>query len=134
MASIWWEESVSVSADAAWQALRRPEQAHAVFAPVLVGCTVVGGVRTVTFGNGLIAEERIVDIDDERRRISYTVMGDTFDHHSASMQLVAVDAATCLFVWVSDFLPAERKDMVLPLVKQGARALAQNLEQGLVPR
>ncbi|MEO3434250.1 SRPBCC family protein [Inquilinus sp. CAU 1745] len=130
MASIWWEEPVAVSAEVAWNALRRTGEAHRLFSPVLADGAMDGDVRVVTFANGMVVRERIVDVDEERRRLSYSVMGDLFDHHSGSMQIVPVDEGRCRFVWVSDFLPDERRAVVLPLVEQGSRALAENLESG----
>ena len=131
MASIWWEEPIGTPADTAWQALRRTDQAHCLFSPVLVDGKMEGDVREVTFSNGMIVQERIIDVDDQRRRLVYTVL-DTFEHHSASMQIVPVDEETCRFVWITDFLPAERRETVLPLVQQGSRALAANLEKARI--
>lgn len=128
MASIWWEEPIGAPADTAWQALRRTDQAHCLFSPVLVDGKMEDDVREVTFSNGMIVQERIIDVDDQRRRLVYTVL-DMFEHHSASMQIVPVDEETCRFVWITDFLPAERRETVLPLVQQGSRALAANLEK-----
>ncbi len=132
MASIWWEEPVEAPAEATWAALRRADAAHHLFAPVLVDAAMAGDIRTVTFANGLVARERIINIDEQRQRISYAVLGDLFDYHSASMQIVPVDAQRCRLVWISDFLPAEREETVRPLVKQGAQAFARNVESGKV--
>jgi Polyketide cyclase / dehydrase and lipid transport len=130
MASIWWEEPVAAPADLAWAALRHVGMAHQLFSPVLVDSTVEGDIRTVTFANGLVVRERIIAVDERRRRIAYSVLGGTFDHHSASMQILPIDRASCRFLWVSDFLPHERADTVRPLVEQGSRALARNIEGG----
>jgi hypothetical protein len=127
MSTIWWEESISAPADQAWAALRRIEKTHELFAPVLVESVVKGDIRTVTFANGLIISERIVTIDELRRRLAYTVLGEMFEHHLASMQILPVDDANCRFVWISDFLPDERAEVVRPLVEQGAEAFARNL-------
>ena len=129
MSSIWWEETVAVPADIAWDSLRRVDLAHELFAPVLVDGRISGDVRTVTFANGLVVRERIVDVDEARRRISYTVLDGVFEHHSASIQIVPIDAKSCRFVWITDFLPAEKSDMVKPLVEQGSKAIARNIER-----
>lgn len=128
MATIWWEQPVAASADRAWAALRRVEKAHELFAPVLSDGSMQGDVRTVTFANGLVVRERIVTIDEPRRRVAYTVLGDTFEHHLASMQILPVDEGNCRFLWISDFLPDNRAETVRPLVEQGARAFASNVE------
>ncbi|MDF2812992.1 MAG: hypothetical protein K0S56_4023, partial [Microvirga sp.] len=52
--------------------------------------------------------------------------------HSASMQILPVDDARCCFVWISDFLPDERAESVRPLVEQGSRAFAKNIEDGTI--
>ena len=132
MATIWWEEPVAVGAEAAWSALREVGLAYRLFAPVLVDGTIDGNVRTVRFADGLTVDEKIIAIDEARRRVAYTVLGDMFEHHSASMQVVPVDDASCRFVWISDFLPDAMAETVRPLVEQGSRALAKNIEAGLM--
>jgi hypothetical protein len=129
MSSIWWEETIAVPAEIAWASLRRVDRAHELFAPVLVDGSISGDVRTVTFANGLVVRERILDVDETRRRISYTVLDGVFEHHNASMQIVPIDAKSCRFVWITDFLPAGKSDMVKPLVEQGSKAIASNIER-----
>lgn len=128
MATIRWEEPVAVPTAKAWALLRRVDRAHELFAPVLVAGSMEDDVRTVTFANGLVVQERIVTVDDQAHRIAYTVLGEMFEHHSASMQILPVDDAMCRFVWISDFLPDERTETVRPLVEQGSRAFAKNIE------
>lgn len=128
MASIRQEEIVRVSAEKAWAALSDVGMPHLLFAGVLVDGHIRDDVRTVTFANGMIVRERIIDIDEKTKRVAYAVVGDLFEHHSASMQIVPDGAGRCRFVWISDFLPDERMEMVAPLVEQGSRALVCNLE------
>ena len=127
MASIWWEEPIAVPADSAWAALRQVGRAHELFAPVLTACALDGEVRTVTFADGMTVRERIVALDEPRRRLCYTVL-EMFEHHSASMQIVPVDARSCRFIWITDVLPHDSTGMVAPLVEAGARAFRANLE------
>ena len=101
MASIWWEEPVAAPADLAWAALRRVGMAHQLFSPVLVDSTIEGDIRTVTFANGQVVRERIIDVDEQRRRIAYSVLGDMFDHHSASMQILPIDGGFWRFYRLS---------------------------------
>lgn len=128
MASIHREAILEISSERAWAALRDFGNAARAFAGVLVKASVEGDVRTVTFANGLVAQEQLVDIDDDRQRIAYKVLGAPFTHHNASMQIVAENAQRCRFVWISDFLPNEVAPAVLPLVEEGCRALKRNLE------
>jgi hypothetical protein len=128
MATIWWEAPISVSAEQAWATLRRVDLAYNLFSPVQTEGTMCGDIRTVTFASGLVVRERIVTVDEARKRVAYTVLDDLFDHHSASMQIVPVDGANCRFLWISDFLPDERTEMAAPLVQQGSAALIRNIE------
>lgn len=128
MASIRREEIVQVPADKAWAALRDVGRPHTLFADVLVDGHIDGDIRTVTFANGMVVRERIVDIDDANRRVAYTVIDGMFEHHSASMQIVADGDGRCRFVWVSDFLPSEMMELAAPLVEAGSIALVRNLE------
>jgi carbon monoxide dehydrogenase subunit G len=129
MASIHREAILEISAERAWAALRDFGNAAHAFAGVLASASVDGDVRTVTFTSGLVAREQLVDIDDDRQRIAYTVLGGSFTHHNASMQIIAENAHRCRFVWVSDFLPNEVTTRVLPLVEAGCEVLKRNLER-----
>lgn len=128
MVTIRHEQRIAVPAETAWAMLRQTGRADRLFAPVLVGCTMQDDVRTVTFANGLVASEQIVTVDETDLRVAYYVMGEMFDHHSASMQIIPIDDANCRFIWISDFLPADRAETVRPLVTQGTSALARNIE------
>jgi len=118
---------VSIPAAAAWAALRDVARTHELFAGVLVASLLEGDVRTVTFADGTVVKERIVGIDDDLIRIAYTVL-DRFDYHASSMQIEAVDAGQCRFVWISDFLPDARGETVGTLMTLGCGALKRVLE------
>ena len=64
MASIHHEQSVEVGVGTAWGALRQVGDAHRLFAPVLADGHLDGDTRTVTFANGMVARERILDVDE----------------------------------------------------------------------
>jgi hypothetical protein len=129
MASIHKEAVVNVPAEQAWAALRDIAHPDRVFAGVLTNAHLDGDVREVTFANGMVVKERIVDIDDKRRRIAYAVTGDVFEHHSASMEIIPQGANACRFVWITDLLPDGQASMVAQLVDQGSQALVRNLER-----
>ena len=131
MASIHHEGTIGVSAAAAWARLRQVDQAHTLFTPVLVDGTFDrdAQTRTVRFANGMVVEERILDVDEARRRIAYAVVSGTpMTYHHASMQIIEDGPKRCRFVWVSDFLPPEFGEGMGPLVEAGTRALKANLE------
>jgi hypothetical protein len=130
MASIHKELLLDVPGERVWAALRDVGNAHHLFAGVLDDAKLEGDVRTVTFTNGMVARERIIDVDEQRRRIVYAVQGPPFTHHSASMQVFAEADGRSRFVWISDFLPAALASTVAPLIDEGCAALERNLERG----
>jgi hypothetical protein len=129
MASIHIESPVAVSADRAWNALRRVADADKLFAPVLADASLDGDTRTVRFTNGPVLHERIIDVDDPSRRVAYSALDSPMlTYHHASMQIVEDGPHRCRFVWTTDFLPAESAAALRPLIEAGVQALKANLE------
>lgn len=129
MASIHKAVVIDTGIEPAWEALRRVAEPHTLFAPVLTGASLRGDVRTVHFANGMTIREQILDVDDERRRMSYVVLDSPgLTYHHASMQIEIAGPGRCAFVWITDFLPAEAAANLQPLIDQGAEALKRNLE------
>jgi carbon monoxide dehydrogenase subunit G len=129
MASINKEISLAVDADRAWALLRDPGAVHRAFPGVVAETAVEGDLRVVTFANGMVVRERIVDVDDARRRVAYSVIEGGFQHHHASMHIVAEGAGRSRLVWTSDFLPGERAAHMLPLIDAGAEAFQRAAER-----
>ncbi len=129
MASIHHQVAVEVGGDKVWAALRLVGEAHKLFAPVLVDAHLEGEIRTVRFANGMVVRERIIDVDDERRRVAYSVVdGPGMTYHHASMQVVDAGPGRCQFIWITDFLPPDIRGNLAPLIERGALALKNNLE------
>lgn len=127
MVSLYREIPLEIDASRAWETLRDSRNLARVFAGVLTDVHVEGDLRTVTFTNGLVVQERVVGVDDARMRVAYTVCGTNFEQHAASMQIVAESGGGCRLVWISDFLPDDRRAMVEPLMDAGCAAAARNL-------
>ena len=131
MASIHEQLAVEVGAGEAWAVLRLVGEPHKLFAPVLVDGQLDGDTRTVKFANGMVVQERILDVDDKRRRVAYSaVNGPGMTYHHASMQVLDAGPGRCSFVWITDFLPSEIAGNLAPLIEQGAKALKAKLEAG----
>ena len=129
MASIRRVIAVEVDADGAWSALRLVGEPHKLFAPVLVGAHLDGEIRTVHFANGVVVREHIIDVDEESRRVAYSVMDSPgMGYHHASMQVVDAGPGRCQFIWITDFLPEGARANLAPLIEQGTSALKHNLE------
>jgi hypothetical protein len=130
MASIHIECPVAVSADTAWEALRRVGEADRLFAPVLTAAELRGDVRTVHFQNGLVLHEKVLDVDARRRRVAYSALdGPGLTYHHASMEILDEGPGRCRFVWVTDFLPEGAGSGLQPLIQAGTDALRANLER-----
>ncbi len=123
MATIIKQIELEASADKAWALLRDVGTARAAFPEVLRDSRLDGDVRTVTFANGQVVRERIVTIDDARRRLAYGVIEGRFRHHSASLHVIEAGPQRCRVIWTNDFLPNEAAEIVAPLVELGAAAL-----------
>lgn len=128
MASIHKEVPVAAPAEEVWAALRDVANPHRLFRGVLVDARLEGDTRVVTFANGLVVRERIVSVDDEKRRVAYAVLREGPVHHSASMQVFAEGAGGSRFVWISDFLPDGLAASFGPLIEQGAASMKRTLE------
>ena len=66
-----------------------------------------GDARIVTFANGTVARELLVDCDDARQRLVYAVVSERVKQHSASVQVFADGDARSRLVWIVDVLPNE---------------------------
>lgn len=92
MAHIHKEFLVESAPDDVWAAVRDVGEIHRRLAPGLVTDThLKADTRVVTFANGVVVHELLVDIDDEARRVAYAVVGGSLAprHHHASMQVFA---------------------------------------------
>src|SRR4051812_26923284 len=104
MATIQNEFIVRADAARVWAALRDFGAVHRIAQGFVTACEPEegGAVRLVTFANGMQVRERLVAIDDERRRIAYTAFGGRTTHHNASAQVVDLGDGTCRFIWTTD--------------------------------
>jgi hypothetical protein len=108
MASIHNDVPLNTPADAVWDAVRDFGALHQRLAPDFVtACTLDGDARVVTFANGSVAREVLVDCDDARQRLVYAIDSERLKHYSASVQVIAEDEARCRLVWIIDMLPNE---------------------------
>src|SRR5215468_2072097 len=109
MASIRKEIEVEAPADDVWAAVRDVGAPHRCLGPgFLTDTRLEGNARIVTFANGLVARELIVDVDDESRRFAWAVVGSPrLHHHNASMQVFADGPRRSRLVWIADLLPDE---------------------------
>jgi hypothetical protein len=87
------------------------------------------GARVVTFGNGMVARELIVDLDDQARRLCWSIVGGRFTHHNGSAQVFAEGEGRTRFVWIADLLPDEFAGDVGAMMGQGIGVIKKTLER-----
>ena len=91
-----------------WDALRDFGALHTRLVPGFVTDTRLDGdARIVTFANGTVAREILVDCDDNKRRLVYAIVSERIKQHSASAQVFAEGDGRTRFVWTVDVLPNE---------------------------
>ena len=129
MASIVRQVSIAVPVEQAWEAVRDWGAVHQRLCPgVLTDTVVEGEARIVTFANGLVAKEMIVAVDDDARRLVWSVVGtQLLSHHNAGMQVLA-EGQGCRIVWMADLLPHAAAPQVAGLMELGCAAMKVRLE------
>jgi carbon monoxide dehydrogenase subunit G len=128
MASIRKEIPLAASPEAVWDVVRDIGAVATRFAPgFVVDVQMEPGARLVTFGNGMVARETIVDLDEAARRLVYSVASERLTHHNASFQVVA-DGAGSRLIWVADLLPEAAAATVDAMMEQGAAATKRALD------
>jgi carbon monoxide dehydrogenase subunit G len=129
MASIHREIKIAADPERVWQALRDIGALHQRLAPGFVtDVRLEEGARVVTFGNGMVARELIVDIDDGARRLAWSVVGGSMTHHNASAQVFPDGGGHSRFVWIADLLPHELAPAIAGMMDQGLAVIKRTLE------
>jgi carbon monoxide dehydrogenase subunit G len=129
MASIRREVSIEAPPEAVWDAVRDIGAIHTRLARGFVtDVRLEEGARVVTFANGSVVRELIVDLDDEARRLVWSAAGGRLTHHNASAQVFAEGPGRARFVWIADLLPNELAPLVAGMIEQGIAAVKRTLE------
>ncbi len=131
MASIRKEILIDAPQEAVWAALRDWGAIHQRLAPgFVVDARLDGEDRIVTFFNGTVVRELLVDLDDEAHRLVWSVIDGPYVHHNGSAQVFATDDGRTQFVWIADLLPNNDELVMLTgeLMEQGTRVIKKTLE------
>lgn len=130
MASIKKEISIAARAEHVWNAVRDVGNIHVRLVPGFVtDCRLDGDARLVTFANGLVVREPIIDIDDDDRRLAWAAIGGQFTHYNASVQVFDEGADQSRLVWIADLLPNELGATVEGMIEQALAIMKQTLER-----
>ncbi|HJS76047.1 MAG TPA: SRPBCC family protein [Burkholderiales bacterium] len=134
MASIRKEFALAAPAEAVWAALRDVGEVHRRLAPGFVtDCRMDGCERIVTFANGAVARELIVDVDNNARRLAYSARTPSIEHHHASAQVFDDGPGRCRVSWVADVLPFATAMVISAMMDEGVAAMRKTLESHSQP-
>jgi carbon monoxide dehydrogenase subunit G len=131
MASIRREMLIEARPADVWDAIRDVGALHERLVPgFVVDTRLEPGARVVTFANGVVARELIVDVDEAARRLVWAVVGSPrLTHHNAAVQVFADGDRRSRVVWIADELPNEIDDYMDGLMDQGLQAMKKTLER-----
>jgi carbon monoxide dehydrogenase subunit G len=132
MASIRKEVLIDARPEDVWAALRDFGAVHERLVPgFVVDTRLDGDDRVVTFAGGAVVRERLVDLDDEARRLVWSAVTGPIGltHHNASAQVFPDADARSRFVWIADVLPHEHAGAVAELMERGIQTVRRTLER-----
>src|SRR4051794_34591170 len=128
MASICIETPIDAPVAHAWAALKDWGALHEKLAAgFAVDTTVDGEDRLVTFFTGTVLRERIIGIDEERRRLAWSIVDGPYAHHNGAAEVTERDGST-VFVWWADLLPHAAAERTRELMERGSEAIKATLE------
>jgi carbon monoxide dehydrogenase subunit G len=128
MASIHKDILIDAPADEVWDAIADFGALHTRLVPGFVTDTQLDGdARIVTFANGTVAREILVDCDQARKRLVYAVVSERVKQHSASVQVLSDGATRSRVIWIADVLPHEIAPYMDAQMDLGALAMQKAL-------
>jgi uncharacterized protein YndB with AHSA1/START domain len=129
MASIRTEVLIDASPDDVWDALRDWGALHERLVPGFVTDACLDGAdRIVTFFNGAVVREVLVDRDDDARRLVWSIADGPYTHHNGAAQVFPEDDGRARFVWTSDLLPDAAAPQTREMMERGSAVVKQTLE------
>jgi carbon monoxide dehydrogenase subunit G len=129
MASVHKETAIEARPEDVWAALRDWGALHQRLAPGFATDTRLdGNDRIVTFFSGTVLREVLVDLDDERRRLVWSIVDGPYSHHNASAQVLGDGDDRTRFVWIADLLPDDLGAPTAQLMEQGLSVIKKTLE------
>lgn len=132
MATTRTETIIESAASRVWEAMRDVANVHKRVVPGFVtDCRMEGEARIVTFFNGMVTKELIVDVDDKAMRLVWSARSERLQHHNASVQVLEDGPGRCRVVWIADVLPHEAAKAVGAMMEKAMPIMKKTLEAGL---
>lgn len=131
MASVHKDIPINAHADAVWDAVHDFGAVHQRLNPgFVVDCKLDGNSRILTFHNGVVAREELVDCDEARRRLVYAITGrERVNHYNGSVQVLGDGDNRSRIIWIVDVLPDEIAAYISDQMDLAAAAMQKNLER-----
>jgi carbon monoxide dehydrogenase subunit G len=127
MTSLHRDIPVNASPDRVWAIVRDFGAVQRLAPGFVVEARLEGDARIVTFANGNVAREMLVDCDEARRRLVYAISNERVTHYNAAVQVLADGADNSRLVWTVDVLPHDIAPYIGCQMDQAARAMQQAL-------
>jgi carbon monoxide dehydrogenase subunit G len=105
MASLHKDIPIDASPDHVWAAVRDFGAVQRLAPGFVVDTRLEDGARIVTFANGSVAREVLVDCDEARRRLVYAIVSERVAHYSAAVQVFDAGPGRSQVSWIVDVLP-----------------------------
>jgi uncharacterized protein YndB with AHSA1/START domain len=129
MASIRKEISIDVPPERVWEALRDWGALHRCLVPgFVIDARLDGDDRIVTFFNGAVVREVLIDLDEEARRLVWSVVDGPYSHHNGAAQVFDDSDGRARFVWTADLLPNEAAAITDEMMERGIGVVKETLE------
>ena len=130
MATIRSELKTRARPSEVWSAIRDIGALHTRLVPGFVSDTTLEpGARIVTFVNGMVVREPIVTLDDQARRLVWTVEGGRASHYNAALQVSELADGLTSVVWTADFLPDDIRGLLSKAIEARMAAMQRTLDR-----
>ena len=129
MASIRKERTIDAPPELVWDALRDWGAIHRRLVPgFVVDAKLDGDDRIVTFFNGVVVREVLVDLDEDARRLAWSIVDGPYSHHNGVAQVLDDGDGRSRFVWLADLLPNEFAELTGETMERGIEVVKETLE------
>jgi carbon monoxide dehydrogenase subunit G len=128
MASGKAEASIAKNPDEIWKVLS-DFGGLADYMPGIDSCTVEGDVRTVGT-MGIVVKEQLVELDNDQRRLVYSVVESPMDNMISHLATITVEAegSGSHLTWEVAVEPDDLLGLFLPVYEGSVKALKQKFE------
>lgn len=132
MASVRCEITIDASPWHIWDVLRDVGAVHERLLPGRVTSTrLEGDERFLTFPDGHVIRELIIAIDDDARRLAYSMVEGArplVEYHHASFEVRPAGGQAGRVIWTTDVLPHSAAAAIRIRVERGAAEMKHAIE------